>query len=326
MGPAVIDVADRLAIHELLGLYGHLIDERRWSELDQVFTEDIVFDSTDLGHGVIRSLEALRQRWAGDESIHPLAHHATNIVVTQDPDGVVRVLSKGIGVGPRGRVGSVVYRDVVVRVGDGWRLARREARLRRPDRPLSGTGAGSLAGRVGAVEARLAIGQLPVRYALAIDQRDLDSLELLWGPDVDMGRHGSGRAALRQFYAPLLTTFYRSVHQICGHRIELDAPAADGVADSATGHVYCRAEHEVGDRWIVMAIRYDDEYRRIDGEWFFRRRREHHWYKADVAERPPAVDFDSWGTNARPPALPQLEESWSAFWRDRDPTNLTGRP
>ena len=67
-------------------------------------------------------------------------------------------------------------------------------------------------------------------------------------------------------------------------------------------------------------------YRRIDGEWFFRRRREHHWYKADVTERPPAVDFDSWGTNARPPALPQLEQSWSAFWQDRDPTTLTRRP
>jgi hypothetical protein len=128
----MIDIADRLAIHELLGLYGHLIDERRWSDMERVFTDDVVYDATDFGHGITRSLEALRAHWTGDESIHPLAHHATNIVVTEDPDGVVRVLSKGIGVGRRGRVGSAVYRDVVVRTGAGWRLAARRAELRRP--------------------------------------------------------------------------------------------------------------------------------------------------------------------------------------------------
>lgn len=129
----MIDTADRLAIHELLGLYGHVIDERRWPDMEQVFTADVVYDSTDLGGVITRTLDELRARWAGDESLHPLAHHATNIVVTEDPDGVVRVLSKGIGVGRKGRVGSVVYRDVVVRTEAGWRLSYRCAELRRPD-------------------------------------------------------------------------------------------------------------------------------------------------------------------------------------------------
>ena len=60
--------------------------------------------------------------------MHPLAHHATNIIVSEDPDGTVRVLSKGLGVGPNGRVGSVVYRDVVVRTSAGWRFAARTGR------------------------------------------------------------------------------------------------------------------------------------------------------------------------------------------------------
>jgi hypothetical protein len=128
----VIELADRLAIHELLGLYGHVIDERRWSDMEQVFTDDVVYDATDFGHGVTRTLDELRAHWSGDESMHPLAHHATNIVVTESQDGVVRVLSKGIGVGRKGRVGSAVYRDVVVRTGNGWRLAARRAELRRP--------------------------------------------------------------------------------------------------------------------------------------------------------------------------------------------------
>jgi 3-phenylpropionate/cinnamic acid dioxygenase small subunit len=128
-----LDPADRLAIHELLGLYGHLIDERRWSELDQVFTEDASYDATSFGQPVTTSLAALLEAWTGDMSVHPLAHHATNIVVTEDPDGTVRVLSKGIGVGRKGRVGTVTYRDVAVRTDDGWRLAARTAVLRRSE-------------------------------------------------------------------------------------------------------------------------------------------------------------------------------------------------
>lgn len=126
---------DRLAIYELLGLYGHLIDQRRWSDLKQVFTDDIVFDATSFGQSVITSYDELIDHWSSDLSIHPLAHHVTNIVITEDPDGTVRVLSKALGVGRKGRVGSGTYEDVVVKTQDGWRLARRVATLRRPGEP-----------------------------------------------------------------------------------------------------------------------------------------------------------------------------------------------
>ena len=127
----MIDPFDRWAIHELIGLYGHVIDDRRWPDLGLVFTADIVFDATDFGNPVTTSLEELRSLWGSDESMHPLAHHATNIIVTQEDDGTVRVLSKGIGVGHGGRVGSAVYRDVVVPTPDGWRLSHRIVELRR---------------------------------------------------------------------------------------------------------------------------------------------------------------------------------------------------
>jgi len=130
-----LDTADRLAIHELLALYGHLVDERRWDELERVFTPDIVYDARDFGMPVTRGLAALVAEWTSDVGMsrHPLAHHATNIVVLEDDDGTVRVLSKGIGVGPRGRVGSVTYRDIAVCVDGEWRLAARTVALRRPD-------------------------------------------------------------------------------------------------------------------------------------------------------------------------------------------------
>ena len=128
----MIDVADRMAIHELFALYGHIIDERRWSEMELVFTDDVTYDATDFGHEITTSLDALRTHWTSDLSMHPLAHHATNIVITEDPDGTVRVLSKVIGVGAKGRVGSGVYRDIVVKTDAGWRLRYRRATLRRP--------------------------------------------------------------------------------------------------------------------------------------------------------------------------------------------------
>ena len=126
----MLDVCDRLAIHELLGLYGHVIDDRRWSDLGLLFTDDIVFDATHFGNPVTTSLEELRRFWMSDESMHPLAHHATNVVVTQESDGTVRVLSKGLGVGHGGRVGSAVYRDVVEQTPNGWRISHRIVELR----------------------------------------------------------------------------------------------------------------------------------------------------------------------------------------------------
>ena len=177
--------------------------------------------------------------------------------------------------------------------------------------------------RLDRIEAQLAIGQLPIRYALAVDRRDLDAWTALFVPDVDMGRHGRGRDALRDWIAPQLATFYRSVHQICGHRIVL---APGGAPATATGQVYCRAEHEVGERWIVMAIRYDDEYRRVGDEWLFARRRERHWYKTDVTEHPQQVAFDSWGETPAEPDLPHADSSWDEFWRAADPYRVSRHP
>jgi hypothetical protein len=131
MAEAMPEVADILAIHQLLALYGHIIDEREWQRVGELFTAEAVYDMSDFGLGVIRGAAAIRELWSRPDAIHPLAHHATSIVVTEDPAGRVHVLSKGLGIGPNGRVGSVVYRDIVVRTAEGWRFAERKARVRR---------------------------------------------------------------------------------------------------------------------------------------------------------------------------------------------------
>jgi hypothetical protein len=171
-----------------------------------------------------------------------------------------------------------------------------------------------LTARIERIEAQLAIQQLPARYAVAVDSRDLAALVALFVPDVDCGRWGKGRDALKRFYEPTLRNFYRSQHQICGHVVELLG------ADEARGTTYCRAEHEDMDRWYVQAICYFDQYQRVDGTWCFRRRVERHWYTADHEERPNRGDsFQRWPRFATPryqPALPQHWPSWASYWEN----------
>lgn len=172
-----------------------------------------------------------------------------------------------------------------------------------------------LAARIDRLESLAAIQQLPIRYAIAVDSRDLDGWVSLFVPDVNCGRRGTGREVLKSIITPAVRTFYRSVHQICGHRVDFDSP------DRAHGVVYCRAEHEDDGKWVVMAIAYFDTYERRDGEWFFVRRREKHWYSADWEERPTAP-FNGWPGQDLPPNLPQDFESWDAFWAGHDKTAL----
>lgn len=168
--------------------------------------------------------------------------------------------------------------------------------------------------RLERIESELAIQQLPARYAIAIDSRNIDAWLNLFVADVNCGRHGKGREALRRWIEPAVKTFYRSHHQICGQVIDF----VDD--DHATGTVYCRAEHEDGERWIVMAICYFDRYERRDGQWYFVSRDEQHWYACDALERPQGVGFQGWDAwLENEPRLPQGFPSWKRFWESSDP-------
>jgi uncharacterized protein (TIGR02246 family) len=180
-----------------------------------------------------------------------------------------------------------------------------------------------LAARLDRVESRQAIADLPARYARAVDSRDIDAWLNLFVEDVDCGRRGRGREALRSFIEPSVRSFYRSIHYVCGQVAEF----IDG--DTAEGTVYCRAEHEDGDQWIVMAIIYFDRYVRREGRWYFERRREKHFYSTDVLERP-APPFQQWEKWAnRLPELPDAFPSWRAFWSgtcEGEIATLTAQP
>ena len=168
----------------------------------------------------------------------------------------------------------------------------------------------ALLARLDRIESIQEIQALAVRYAMAVDERDIDTWLTLFVDDVECGRRGRGREALRTFIEPAISTFYRSVHQVCGHVIDV----IDG--DHAEGRVYCRCEHEYGDQWIVQAAVYVDTYERRDGRWYFARRAEDFFYTCDVLEHPQDADFQRWPGPApkHSPGMMVDRPSWLAFW------------
>jgi hypothetical protein len=171
--------------------------------------------------------------------------------------------------------------------------------------------------RIDRIESYIQIQQLPSRYAVAIDSRDIDAWVNLFVENVRVTKEISGRAALKATIDAQVREFYRSHHQICGHVIDfIDA-------DNATGKVYCRAEHEDRGRWIVMIICYFDRYERRDGVWYFRKRDEQHWYSTDILERPSGPNFQQWpGQEDHPVNLPGRFPSWGEFWSRSDPAHI----
>jgi SnoaL-like domain len=169
----------------------------------------------------------------------------------------------------------------------------------------------NLEARVARLEAYEQIRQLASRYALALDSRDVATLVSLFVDDVQVADGGSGRDALAEWFDPILRPYRTTFHIIGNHVIDI----LDD--DHATGVVYCRPEHEVGDLWVVMPMQYWDRYERQHGEWKFRSRRPVVFYAADVLEHPLQVD-DRFHFPDNPmihrAELPEKWETWREFW------------
>src|SRR3954447_20462276 len=117
-----LDISDRLEIHELVSLHGHLVDSGRLDDEDlaRLFTPDVRYDVTAMGGTVLIGLAAFRDAGLQLGADNPVAHLVTNIVVHPDEDGdTATVWSKGLGVTRDGQVGSVTYHDLVARTDDG---------------------------------------------------------------------------------------------------------------------------------------------------------------------------------------------------------------
>jgi len=176
----------------------------------------------------------------------------------------------------------------------------------------------TLEDRIDRLESLEAIRQLPAKYALALDMRDMDAMVNLFCADVQVGKGMSGREALRGYMDKTLRSpFTGTSHHIGGHIIEFDD------SEHAHGIVYSKNEHETpveggADEWVIMQMMYVDDYERQSGQWFFRRRLPLYWYAADLNKPPVGEKKMRWpGAEWSEGNFHKLFPSFAEFW-ERD--------
>lgn len=129
----------------------------------------------------------------------------------------------------------------------------------------------SLEQRIARLEDRQAIAQLTASYCFAIDDRDLDTVGRLF---TDQGHFGSldgamsarGREAIVEQFRSRFSVLGASNHVAHNQLIHLDS------ATRAHGLVSSHAEVWRMERTMVTALRYTDQYEKVDGEWRFAER------------------------------------------------------
>jgi hypothetical protein len=172
--------------------------------------------------------------------------------------------------------------------------------------------------RIDRLESLDEIRQLAAKYSLSLDMRDLDAHVNLFAQDIRVSRDKSGREHLKHWLDDTLRLqFTGTSHHIGNHIIEFDDP------DHAHGVVYSRNEHETpcanGDTdWVIMQMLYWDNYERMDGRWYFRRRLPCYWYATDINKPPVGENKMRWPD--REPyhgAFHELWPSWQDFWANR---------
>lgn len=173
----------------------------------------------------------------------------------------------------------------------------------------------SLEARIDRLEALDAIRQLPAKYALALDMRDMNAMVNLFADDVRVGKEGKGRSALRAYMdTTLRSPFTGTSHHIGGHIIEFTD------TDNAKGVVYSKNEHETpvdgeAGEWVIMQMMYVDDYVRQEGQWFFSRRLPLYWYATDLNAPPLGEKKMRWpGTEWVEGNFHKLFPSFAEFW------------
>ena len=89
--------------------------------------------------------------------------------------------------------------------------------------------------RLDRLESLAEIQQLAVRYALALDSRDMDMMVELFVPDVRVGRDEVGREALKRWYDRTMSFPRVSCHFVGNHVISLGAKQSVAGVVSLTG-------------------------------------------------------------------------------------------
>jgi hypothetical protein len=190
---------------------------------------------------------------------------------------------------------------------------RKPAAAKRPKRPAAARSPRTLAGRIDRLESIEEIRMLVAKYSLSLDMRDVDAHVNLFAADIRVGRERVGRVHLKAWVDSMLRDqFTGTAHHIGGHVIEFTD------SDHAHGVVYSKNEHETGTDWVIMQMLYWDDYERIDGRWYFRRRLPCYWYATDLNHPPTGERKIRWpGREPYEGSWHDLWPTWKSFWAGR---------
>ncbi|MEC9059130.1 MAG: nuclear transport factor 2 family protein [Actinomycetota bacterium] len=128
-----------------------------------------------------------------------------------------------------------------------------------------------------------------VRYGLGVDGKDPAELRSIFTEDIEFhAANGEfefrGVDALVEFFMNQVAEADRnSLHVTHGHIIDLDPNDPDSASGVLFGHAeLIPRDREKGSR--LAALRYDDEYRCVDGKWRFSKRCLSFFYRLDAAD------------------------------------------
>ena len=116
---------DYVQIQRLFIRYSNMIDERQYSRIDEVFTDDAIYDATAFGLGRHAGKTEIASCLLAAEPNHPLLHVPINAEVGTDDQGVVRSFSRCLAILDTGAVSQCTYNDVLVKTAAGWRIDER---------------------------------------------------------------------------------------------------------------------------------------------------------------------------------------------------------
>lgn len=172
--------------------------------------------------------------------------------------------------------------------------------------------------RISRIESRNAIMDLIPQYSRVIDEHDLEGIVSLFTPEGYLRNAGRqmdarGHEGIRALYRQVFTMLGPSFHYSHNHLIRFDEKDEDRATGSVTGH---SETFRKGAQYLA-AIRYDDEYRRIEGRWLFQGRQLNFLYFCTMDELRTILGEQKRITVYDGPALdgdwPETGEAWRRF-------------
>jgi ketosteroid isomerase-like protein len=173
-----------------------------------------------------------------------------------------------------------------------------------------------LEARLRRLEDRAELTQLIARYAVAVDDRDLEAIAALFTPDgafrsKDGVMNARGTEAVLEQFRGRFRSLKLSYHFSHDHIFEFGADP-----DTATGLVTAHAEVWRNGRALIGALRYQDLYRRHQGRWCFADRLLWFLYYLPVTEYASALGEPlrqrAYG-DQRPADFPESLASWQQY-------------